>query len=165
MADVRRYAEGTQVSAERSRAELEELLRKHGASEFAVYTSAERTVFMCRLKGTMVRHQVEYPKAGSFTVTRVPHGKSKADMQAKAKAKAQEAEWRRRWRALVLVCKAKLEIIESGGSTFEREFLADMLLADGQTVAQALVPMLQEMYETGQPPDFPRLLLGPGKKE
>lgn len=162
MADVRRYAEGTQVSAERSRAELEELLRRHGAQEFAVYTSAERTVFMYRLKGSMVRHHVEYPADLQQFQTKNHYGTPlrKPDELTKRA----EQEWRRRWRALVLVCKAKLEIIESGGSTFEREFLADMLLADGQTVAQALVPKLREMYETGQQPDFPRLLLGPGKE-
>lgn len=44
-----------------------------------------------------------------------------AAAQAGQLAKLAEAEWRRRWRALVLVVKAKLEIIASGGSTFERE--------------------------------------------
>lgn len=157
MADVRKYAEGTEVSAEKSRAELEVLLQKHGAKEFAVYTSEERTVFMYRLQGAMVRHTVEYPDPKSFQKKNAL-GTPKPE-QLKKQA---DAEWRRRWRALVLVCKAKLEIISSGGSTFEREFMADMLLADGSTVAQALVPRLKEMYETGAMPNFPRLLLGPG---
>jgi hypothetical protein len=62
-------------------------------------------------------------------------------------------------RRVVLVCKAKLEIIASGGSTFEREFLADMLLADGSSVADAMLPRIEKMYEDGA---MPNLMLGPG---
>jgi len=160
MPDARRYAEGTDVSVERSRAELETLLRKHGAKEFAVYTSDERTICMYRIAGAMVRHVVEYPHDLSRFQKRNALGT--ALLKPTQLVKAAEAEWRRRWRALVLVCKAKLEIVASGDSTFEREFMADMVLADGSSVAQALLPRLKEMYETGSMPDFPRLLLGPG---
>jgi hypothetical protein len=158
VADVRRFAEGTEVSAERSRAELETLLQKHGAKEFAVYTSEPRTVFMYKLRGVMVRHVVEYPEAKPYLKDPRASWKQRPAEQVK---KLQEAEWRRRWRALVLVCKAKLEIIESGGSTFEREFMADMVLGDGRTVAQVLIPQMQNL-SSGEMPDFSRLLLGPG---
>jgi hypothetical protein len=161
MTEPRKFAEGTDISAERSRADIETLLRKHGASEFAVYTSDERTVYMYRLKGMMVRHTVEYPPSSPYEyVPRASWKKRPAD-QVK---KLQEAEWRRRWRALLLVCKAKLEIVDSGGSTFEREFLADILLPNGETMGQAMLPRLVEAYETGEMPAFPRLLLGPGEE-
>jgi hypothetical protein len=161
MSEPRKFAEGTEISAERSRADIETLLRKHGASEFAVYTSDERTVYMYRLKGMMVRHQVEYPAAKSFQ----KYNHLKTPLLTKEKLeKAAESEWRRRWRALLLVCKAKLEMIDSGGSTFEREFLADILLANGETMGQVMLPRVEEMYRTGGMPDFPRLLLGPGKE-
>ena len=78
---------------------------------------------------------------------------------ADARRAIQEAEWRRRWRSVVLVAKAKLELVASGGSTFEREFLADMLLANGETMAEAMLPRVLEMYETG---NMPSLLLGAG---
>lgn len=159
MADVRRFAEGTEISAERSRADIETLLRKHGASEFAVYTSDDRTIYMYRLKGMMVRHQVEYPKRAPYEKDPRSSWKKRPEEQVK---KLQEAEWRRRWRALLLVCKAKLEMVEAGGSTFEREFLADIMLANGETMGQAMLPRIQEMYQTGVMPDFPKLLLGPG---
>ncbi len=148
----RKYAEGTEVPAERSRNELEKLLRAHGATEFAQFTGKERTIFMYRLHGMMIRHTVEYPGPACFP---------KPGLSPEQRVKVCEAEWRRRWRALVLICKAKLEIVAAGGSTFEREFLADLVLADGQTMAQAVLPRLKEMYETGAMPDFP-LLLGSG---
>ena len=43
-------------------------------------------------------------------------------------------EVRRRWRALLLVIKAKLESVESGIETFEEAFASQIVLANGQTV-------------------------------
>ncbi len=40
----RRYAEGTTVPADKSRHELEAMLDKHGATEFAIHRDAERDV-------------------------------------------------------------------------------------------------------------------------
>lgn len=157
MAEPRKFAEGTEVSAERSRAELEQLLRKHGASEFGVFTSDVGTIFMYRLQGRMVRHKVECPALN--VAGHRGRGRVSALEQAE---RARESEWRRRWRALVLVCKAKLEIIASGGSTFEREFLADVLLPDGTTVFEATRLQLAESYKTG---GMPRFLLGPGAQD
>jgi hypothetical protein len=156
--EPRKYAEGTEVSAEKSRAELETLLRRHGAQEFGIYTSEVRTVFMYRLRGRMVRHFVEYPPE---RVREYPTAATEAQRRQvnERAARDREAEWRRRWRALVLVCKAKLEIIASGGSSFEREFLADTLLPNGETVGEAMLPRIAESYETG---GMPRFSLGPG---
>lgn len=65
------------------------------------------------------------------------------------------------WRRLLLVVRAKLEIIADGGSTFEREFLADILLPDGRTVHKALAEQLERSYLDGGMPK----LLGPGSGE
>lgn len=154
-AQPRKYAEGTDVSAEKSRAELETLLRRHGATEFGIYTGAEQTVFLYRIHGRMVRHKVLVPPIPKTTGLRRTRGRTPQDVALRA----QDAEWRRRWRALVLVVKAKLEIIASGGSTFEGEFLSDILLADNQTVGEAIAPRIAEVYSTGTMNGF---LLGPG---
>ena len=57
-----------------------------------------------------------------------------------------DGEWRRRWRANVLLLKAKLEFIDSGDTTLERELMPYMLTAGGQTMAELIVagelPML-----------------------
>lgn len=146
----RRYAEGTSVTAEKSRAELEALLAKHGASEFALRTRAEFAEVAYHIHGRAVRHRVERPalKVRSYATQR----------EKEAAANASEAEWRRRWRALLLLVKAKLELIASGQSTFEREFLADILLPNNQTVHEALLPKLEAAYRDGGP----LLLLGAG---
>jgi hypothetical protein len=159
MTTTPRFAENTDVTVERSRTELDALLAKHGASQRASYVDDDEghAAVQFRLAGRMARLQVKYPKPGDVTAPSNRGGLS-------------EAEWRRRqieqkqrtaWRRLLLVVKAKLEIIADGGSTFEREFLADILLPDGQTVHELLEAKLETSYRTG---GMPKLMLGPGGK-
>ena len=65
-------------------------------------------------------------------------------------------EERQRWRALVLVIKAKLEAVESGITTFENEFLAHIVLPDNRTVGEWLAPQIDSAYEEG---GMPKLLM------
>jgi hypothetical protein len=45
-----------------------------------------------------------------------------------------EREWMRRWRALVLLVKAKLEFAQGDDEATEREMLPYLLTADGRTL-------------------------------
>jgi hypothetical protein len=49
-----------------------------------------------------------------------------------------DAEWRRVWRANVLLLKAKLEFIDSGDTTLDRELLPYRVLASGQTLGEVI---------------------------
>lgn len=151
---ARKYAEGTSVTAEKSRQELETLLRRQGAAEFAISSTPERTVFIYRLHGRMIKHVLEQPKDNEI---KKPLKATKNGTPDERKALLREAEWRRRWRALVLLVKARFEYIDLGSSSFEREFLADTLLPDGQTVSEAALPAIANSYQTG---GMPRLLGG-----
>ena len=65
---------------------------------------------------------------------------------------------RQRWRALLLIIKAKFEAIESGVSCFDDEFLAHIVLPAGQTVGQWMAPQIEVAYQTGDmPPMLPIL--------
>lgn len=75
-------------------------------------------------------------------------------------------EWeqacRQKWRALALVVKAKLEAVESGISEFEEEFLAHIVLPDGQTVGRWMQPQIADAYGSGKmPPMLPALGMKP----
>ena len=59
---------------------------------------------------------------------------------------------RQRWRALALVIKAKLEAVEAGIVTFEEEFAMHMVLPNGQTVGEWVVPQINQAYELNQMP-------------
>lgn len=151
----RRYATGTEVTASKSRAEIEDLLKRHGATSFASGWDDEqsRAVLVFKLAERHFRLVVRQAQAQD-----VPTSKRR---EAPAREKARVESWiageeRRRWRALLLVIKAKLEMIASGESSVEREFLADMLLPDGSTVAASILPRIAESYESGK---MPRRLL------
>ena len=62
---------------------------------------------------------------------------------------------RKRWRALLLIIRAKLEAVESGITTLESEFLANIVLPDGGTVGQWLAPQIDAAYATVRLPLMP----------
>ena len=63
---------------------------------------------------------------------------------------------RQRWRALLLVIKAKLEAVTAGISTIETEFLANIVLPDNTTAGEWMIPQIDQAYRTGQmPPMLP----------
>lgn len=156
---TRRYATGTTVPVEKSRAEVERLLRRAGAAAFVSAwdddVGVDRLIF--RLAGKMVRLEVCCPDPDDYAET---EGGRTRDHAAREAAAAKEHQ--RRWRAQVLLVKAKLEVIADGLSTIEREFLADMLLPNGSTMGEEMLPRLAEAYESGTM-DTRLPLLGPGK--
>lgn len=82
------------------------------------------------------------------------HRHSKAAVQI-----AYEQAVRQSWRALVLILKAKLEAVASKITTFDNEFLAQIMLPDGQTVGDWAGPQVDQAYSGG---GMPRLLPGFG---
>ena len=93
----RRFAEETQVPVARSREELESVLKKHGASERLTYQDDEagRAVVQFRIGERMV----------------------KLEMRREETNRNAEQVDREAWRRLLLVVRAKLEIVASGMST------------------------------------------------
>lgn len=158
---VRRYAEGTDVDVSKTKADIERLLSKHGATGFAhAWEGGEgdrggRSILMFRLRGRMLRYEIERANAENYAVT----GKGRLRHKSELAVKAAEKENKRRWRALYLIIRAKLEIVESSDDpsiTFDREFMADICLPNGRTVGDVLVPEIAKTYETGK---APKLLL------
>ncbi len=166
-----RFAQGTSVPMERSRAEVERTLMRYGASGFA-YAWERRQQPMpreghqgwCPLQshpedpqpshcicgaGRIIEREVvaihfKFKERTIQLEVPMPH-----ECETGTKAKA-DAAVRQRWRALVLVLKAKLEAVASGISTLEAEFLANVVMADGRTVGQAILPRLSEAVASGR---------------
>jgi hypothetical protein len=139
------YAARTDVSSDRSRAEIERTLRRYGATAFAYGWTDSAATIMFELADRRVRFNLPMPDRNDPQFTRTP-GKGLA-----RSAEAAEREWeqaqRQRWRALALVIKAKLEAVEAGITTVEQEFLAHIVLPDGATVGDWVQPQLAIAYE------------------
>lgn len=145
-----RYATTTDVPVDRSKAEIERLLQRYGASRFASGWDHESAYVMFEMGGRRIRLTLPLPdrNAKEFVLTPTKrYARAEADAQ-----KAWEQACRSRWRALRLVIQAKLEAAETGISTLEEEFLAWTLLPNGQTVADVAIPAVQEAYLTGKMP-------------
>lgn len=150
------YAKDTSVSQEKSRSEIEATLRRYGATSF--YYASEQTAAMIgfKISDRMIKFILTMPDPKSREFTH----HSRGERTASAAHEAWEQAGRQRWRALALVIKAKLEAVSAGITTVEDEFLAHTVLADGQTVGDAMRPQLEEHYRIGGPPSL--MLPGPG---
>jgi hypothetical protein len=150
-----RYAADTTVPADRSRAEIERTLTRYGASAFAYAWEGDRSIVGFKFEGRHIRLTLTMPARESFR--RVPDKgriggfRNRTDAQLET---AYDQACRQRWRALALVVKAKLEAVESGISTLEREFLADVVLSEGQTVGEWIAPQLEVAYRNGGMPEM-----------
>lgn len=127
------YAQRTSVPIEQSQSEINETLRRAGASQLCTGWSPAAAFLAFSVGGRHVKLLVPMPPAAELDTTSSGRKRSPAQRQ-----QAQEQVQRQRWRALMLIVKAKLEAIEVGASTLEREFMADLVLPSGATVGQAL---------------------------
>jgi len=152
-----KYAENTSVPVEQSKAEIERCCVQHRCTEFATFQDPERQMVAFRIKNLRVRFEVKAPAVIDFK-------KSDAGRRRTEKAAwdARNLELRRRWRALLLCIKAKFEVVDTGISTFEQEFLAHILLPGGETFGERMVPRLAEITSTGK---MPPLLPAPKESE
>ena len=151
-----RYAEKTTVSSDRSRAEIEKILMRYGADQFMYGWEQDKAAVGFRMMGRQVRFILPLPDRAIFNVT--PTGKKRA---SDAAATAYEQAVRQRWRALALVIKAKLEAVETGITEFDEEFLAHIVLPNGSTVGQFMIPQVEEAYEKSVMPSMLPMLEGP----
>lgn len=131
------YAEKTDVPVSKSRMEIERLLERAKAKQFgtAVDYDLRQARVQFRLQDRIVRFVIALPDP-----KKIGEG-----------VRFERAE-RQRWRALLLVIKAKLESVENQIATFEEEFLAHIVMPNDQTVAQIVLPQIAESYKTGKMP-------------
>ena len=149
------YAKGTDVSADRSRAELERLLIAHGATGFGYGWQDDEYRIMFRIADRMVQMVITNPQRADFRLT--PTGRERTEAQISEQV---AAEVKRRWRSLLLVTKARFVAVEDGVQTLEEAFMADVVLPDGRTVGEWLHPQLDTAYATAE---MPQILPGGGR--
>ncbi len=151
-----KYAENTGVSSTRSRDEIERTLTRYGATQFAYAWKEGSALIGFVLNGKQVRLTLPLPDKEDRAITHTP-GRGLV-RSPKQQEEAYEQAVRQKWRALALVVKAKLEAVESGISIFEREFFSDIVLPDGRTVGDYVLPQVEESYRSGiMPPLLPAL--------
>lgn len=154
-----KYAEHTEVSSEKSQAEIKRTLQRYGATKYAYYEDEEKAAISFEFNGRRIRFLINLPDrtADEILYSRVNQSGAVRLRDVEVQHNLWEKACRQKWRALALAVKAKLEAVESGIATFEDEFLAYILLPSGQTVGEVMTPQIEKAYLTG---DMPKLLLG-----
>jgi hypothetical protein len=133
------YATKTAVPVDRSQAEIRKILTKYGAAGFAYGEQGPLNIIMFEMQGRRIKFILPMPNKPSGNATN-------------ATIKTYDQMCRTRWRALVLAIKAKLECVESGITTLEQEFLAHIVLPNGQMVGEAMAPQIAQSYSSGKMP-------------
>lgn len=156
---MRRYAEGTAVSVPRSQEELRALARAAGATDVAIAEEdGKRFAFAFTVQGLRIRFVVPLPADEELW-----RGVSGARRSRHARlADLRDRETRRRWRALALVVKAKLESSASGIETFQDAFLAQIVIVDDAGHAATVGDVLRDQVAGAALKGGGRPLLLPG---
>lgn len=114
------YAEGTKVPIEQTKTEIERLVSKFGATAFMIGNQAGHATIVFEATERRIRFDIS-------VIQEKPE-------QNSASRNTAARENRRRWRALLLCIKAKIESVESKIETFDEAFLAHVVMPDGTTV-------------------------------
>lgn len=148
------YAARTRVSPERTRADIERELTRYGARQFMFGRDDDRGLAVIEFVAhrRRVRLVLHVPDPGDRAFTHTPARRVRRTAEAATEVYNQ-AVWQR-WRALLLVIKAKLEAVAAGIVTFEDEFLPYTVLPDGRTVAETVHPAIASAYASGQVPEL-----------
>lgn len=142
-----KFAAQTSVSPEKSRQEIETILKRYGATSFAYASTPDKSMIGFQAAGRMIRFMLPMPSLASFKRYRRKGAYSDTIRTDKQQQDAYDQACRQRWRALSLAIKAKLEAVESEISTFEEEFMAQIVLPNGQTMAEHALPYVRDAYE------------------
>ncbi len=164
----RRYAEGTNVSLEKSQADIKKELLKRGATAIMFHDDYKRRF---RVLGFQLENAAQFlvfvPMPDENAISpRFPSGKLRP---ATNLASQQENELARLHRSLFILVKAKLVAIDDKITTLEREFFADRVIVadDGRqiTVYEWYAPQIEHLRKENLSPPLlpgvaePKLLL------
>lgn len=142
-----RYAENTQVPVDRSKAEIERLIQRYGADEMVSGWREGKAMIQFKMNERHIRFVLPLPSRAMFENTET--GRMRTESSAR---QAWEQACRQRWRALTLTIKAKLESAQSGIEEFETAFMGQIVMPNGRTVAEQILPAIADAYKTKKMP-------------
>jgi hypothetical protein len=120
------YAERTSVTVDKTKTEINAMLRKYKATATAVFEEDTRAAIAFQMHERRIMFHL-------------PLDKKDPDQKRRA-----------RWRGLLLCIRAKLESVDAGIESFEDAFLAHVMMPDGLTVGQHTRPRIKSAYDGGE---------------
>ncbi|WP_395175099.1 hypothetical protein [Roseibium alexandrii] len=137
------YAEKTNVSVEKTKAEIERIVTRAGADSFMSFSERGGAKIAFELNGRRILFVLPLPDQSEKRFWQHSRGK-----RSESAAYAQwEQACRSKWRALYLTIKAKLESTEAGIESFDEAFLAHIMTPDGARFSERAVPAIEQAYQ------------------
>lgn len=133
------YANETKVPVQKTLGEIRDLLKRHGADAIAQGEQGDTAWVLFSLEGRRLKFRLNLLPLSEFHQS--PAGRNRNRSGA---VDAQEKDTRMRWRNLLLIIRAKLEAVASGIVTLDEEFLGNIVLPTGQTVAEYTLPQIEQ---------------------
>lgn len=121
-----RYALGPSVTPDKSKSQIEKALRAYGCKGVMQGYDESSAFLAFMFGGLQIRMIMPLPDS--------------------------EKLQRQRYRVLLVNIKAKFESIACGLKTFEEEFIGDIVMPNGMTLAQAALPQLRKAIADGKMP-------------
>ena len=118
------FAAQTRVPVEKTKVEIEKLVRKYGATGFQTGWQGKQAHISFLARERHIRIAVTVPDGAQVE--------------------------RQKWRALLLVIKAKLESVDAKIATFEEAFATDIVMPSGRTVWEEIREPIKLAYD-GKP--------------
>lgn len=129
------FASQTTVSVEKTRAEIDRLLGKHGAGHRGIMVDEGKNLAQIAFVIHSRRYRLDVPMPKNVGVQR-----------------QYDQACRTRWRTILLTLKAKFELVDLGISSIEKEFLGDMILQNGQSLHLAVAEAIRTGLASGEAP-------------
>ncbi len=158
MTQPNRYASKTTVPVEKTKAEIETLLKQHGADQVMTAWESSRATIAFRIDRLAVRIYLPLPHINDFLYTERKNGYSTKTVERTPQQQQNQFDQaeRQTWRAFLLIIKAKLEAVAAGVTSMEEQFLPHILLNGDTTIGDTIMPRLHDHIERGQLPSvFP----------
>lgn len=140
------YASKTEVTTDKSQAEIRRLIKRAGADRIASLDDRDCAIISFEMNGRRVIFKLPLPQRNDNAFNLYKQGKTTFQRTDSAVDKLYEQACRSRWRSLLLAIKAKLESVESGIETFEEAFLAQTVMPNGQTVFEGTKETIKQAY-------------------
>lgn len=146
-----KFATHTVVDPEETLMEIRRTLKRYDATNMTTVEGEKFIYIMFEMQHRRVKFVVPMPNKDSEEF--IGGSGSKYYSKGDFVPEKYEQGIRSRWRALLLVIKAKLESYDVGIEDFQDAFMAQILLPDGQTMSEWAKPQIAKAYETdGMPP-------------
>lgn len=145
------YASKTEVPIEKSKMEIERIVRRYGATGFASGWQGTRATLQFLIGKDAASRHIRF----SMDLPDPKDQKFRFHSRGLRSQESAEKEWeqacRQKWRALALLVKAKLEAVDAKISTIEESFFADIVMPDGRTVYESARENVRVAYEKREP--------------